>query len=134
MPRAVVRAFGEKAFRRPLNDVEVRRYNDLFAAQATATGKFLEGARVVVEAMLQSPKFLFHATDVRDYAVANRLSYLLWDTMPDRALLDAAAKGELRTPDGIERVARAMLQNPRARQAADEFFSQCCASIARLAP
>ena len=130
-----VRSFGEKAFRRPLTDIEVRRYNELFATEAARTGKFLEGARVVVEAMLQSPKFLFHVTGspssreaaadrLRDYAIANRLSYLLWDTMPDRALLDAAAKGELRTSDGIERVARAMLQDTRARQAADEFFSQ----------
>ena len=124
-----VRAFGEKAFRRPLNDVEVRRYNELFADQANRTGKFLEGARVVVEAMLQSPKFLFHVTAGeaganKDYAIANRLSYLLWDTMPDRSLLDAAAKGEFRTPEGIERVARAMLQDKRARQAADEFFAQ----------
>jgi mono/diheme cytochrome c family protein len=125
-----VRSFGEKAFRRPLTDVEVRRYNELFATQAARTGKFLEGARVVVEAMLQSPKFLFHVTGgepgsaQRDYAMANRLSYFLWDTMPDRALLDAAAKGELRTPEGLERVARTMLQDKRARQAADEFFSQ----------
>ncbi|HEY0284571.1 MAG TPA: DUF1592 domain-containing protein, partial [Vicinamibacterales bacterium] len=146
-----VRVFGEKAFRRPLTEVEIRRYNDLFAEQANRTGKFLEGARIVVEAMLQSPKFLFHVTagdpsvrlkpdttetgsggsgsvrlqaDQRDYALANRLSYLLWDTMPDRALLDAAAKGELRTPEGLERVARTMLQDARARQATDEFFSQ----------
>ena len=124
-----VRVFGEKAFRRPLTDVEIRRYNDLFAGQANHTGKFLEGARVVVEAMLQSPKFLFHVTageagGQRDYAIANRLSYLLWDTMPDRALLDAAAKGELRTPEGLERVARTMLQDTRARQATDEFFSE----------
>jgi len=125
-----VRAFGEKAFRRPLNEVEVRRYTDLFTAQAGHTGKFLEGARVVVEGMLQSPKFLFHVTGgapdsaQKDYAIANRLSYLLWDTMPDRALLDAAAKGELRTPQGIERMARTMLQDARARQAVDEFFSQ----------
>jgi len=133
-----VRSFGERAFRRPLNDVEVRRYTELFAQQANATGKFLEGARVVVEAMLQSPKFLFHVTagdagsppsreataDRRDYAIANRLSYLLWDTMPDRALLDAAAKGELRTADGIERIARGMLRDKRGQQAVDEFFSQ----------
>ena len=57
-----VRAFGERAFRRPLTSVEVRRYTDLFATQAAKAGKFLEGARVVVEAMLQSPKFLFHVT------------------------------------------------------------------------
>jgi mono/diheme cytochrome c family protein len=125
-----VRSFGEKAFRRPLTDVEVRRYDELFATQAARTGKFLEGARVVVEAMLQSPKFLFHLTAgeaggaQRDYAIANRLSYFLWDTMPDRALMDAAAKGELRTTEGIERVARTMLQDKRARQAGDEFFSE----------
>src|SRR5688500_8298328 len=99
-----VRSFGEKAFRRPLTDIETRRYEDLFAAEATKTGKFLEGARVVVEAMLQSPKFLFHVTagdagTQRDYALASRLYSFLWDTMPDRALLDAAARGELRTPD-----------------------------------
>ena len=124
-----VRAFGERAFRRPLTSVEVQRYTDLFATQAAKTGKFLEGARVVVEAMLQSPKFLFHVTageagPLRDYAIANRLSYFLWDTMPDRALLDAAANGELRTADGIERVARRMLEDKRARQAVDEFFNQ----------
>ncbi len=44
--------------------------------------------------------------------------------MPDRALLDAAANGELRTPDGLERVAARMLEDTRARQAVDEFFSQ----------
>jgi hypothetical protein len=124
-----VRRFGEKAFRRPLTELEVRRYDELFVAEAAKTGKFLEGARVVVEAMLQSPKFLFHVTGAeagvsRDYAVANRLSYLLWDTMPDRALMDSAAKDELRTPDGIERIARTMLQNVRARQATDQFFSE----------
>ena len=124
-----VRTFGERAFRRPLTSVEVQRYTDLFATQAAKTGKFLEGARVVVEAMLQSPKFLFHVTPgegnaLRDYAIANRLAYFLWDTMPDRALLDAAANGTLRTADGIERVARTMLEDKRARQAVDEFFSQ----------
>ncbi|HUP39673.1 MAG TPA: DUF1592 domain-containing protein [Vicinamibacterales bacterium] len=124
-----VRAFGERAFRRPLTNVEVRRYTDLFAMQATKAGNFLDGARVVVEAMLQSPKFLFHVTAgeagaLRDYAVANRLSYFLWDTMPDRALLDAAANGDLRTAEGLERVARTMLEDKRARQGVDEFFSQ----------
>jgi hypothetical protein len=124
-----VRAFGERAFRRPLTGVEVRRYSDLFSAQATKTGRFLEGARVVVETMLQSPKFLFHVTPgeagaFRDYAIANRLSYFLWDTMPDRALLDAAASGALRTSDGLERIGRTMLEDKRARQAVDEFFSQ----------
>lgn len=56
--------------------------------------------------------------------MASRLSYLLWDTMPDARLFDAAKKGELRTAEGRERVAREMLAQPAARQAVDEFFAQ----------
>jgi len=122
-----IRTFGMRAFRRPLRDNEIKRYTAAFAAQAKATGKFLEGARTVVEAMLQSPKFLFHVeagADGRssDYDIASRLSYLLWDTMPDKALMDAAAAGSLRTPADREKQAKRMLDNPLAQQALDEFF------------
>jgi hypothetical protein len=124
-----LKRFGLRAFRRPLTDIELRRYAALFNAQATKTGRFFDGARVVVEAMLQSPKFLFHAESgpdgqFRDYEIASRLSYFLWDTMPDERLLSAAANGELRTREDLERVARAMLTQPAAKQAADEFFAQ----------
>jgi hypothetical protein len=119
-----VQTFGLRAFRRPLTDAELRRYATLFSAQAGKTGQFLDGARIVVEAMLQSPKFLFHAESGRDSAIASRLSYFLWDTMPDRRLFEAAATGELRTAEGLERVARTMLDQPPARQSVDEFFAQ----------
>src|SRR6185503_15999806 len=107
-----VRTFGGRAFRRPLDDGEFRRYSTLFDSQAARSGQFLDGARVVVEAMLQSPKFLFHVearpsgepAEAGAYAVASRLSYLLWDTMPDQRLFDAAARGELRSGDGLTRV------------------------------
>jgi hypothetical protein len=131
-----LRTFGLHAFRRPLTDAEVKRYADLFNAQTAAPGKgsapqFLDGARAVVEAMLQSPKLLF-LTEARtnagraapDYEIASRLSYLLWNTMPDRALFEAAAAGQLHTPDAIERAARTMLNHRFAREAVDEFFSE----------
>jgi uncharacterized protein DUF1592/uncharacterized protein DUF1588/uncharacterized protein DUF1585 len=60
----------------------------------------------------------------RDYEIASRLSYLLWDTMPDQALFDAAAQGELRSAGGMERTARRMLQQPPARQAVNQFFAE----------
>jgi Protein of unknown function (DUF1592)/Protein of unknown function (DUF1588)/Protein of unknown function (DUF1587)/Protein of unknown function (DUF1595)/Protein of unknown function (DUF1585) len=124
-----VREFGLRAFRRPLRDDELQRYSAAFSEQARASGKFLEGARIVVEAMLQSPDFLFHleaGPDGRstDYDVASRLAYLLWNTMPDRALLEAAEKGELRTVEGRVQAARRMLDNPLAHQALDEFFDE----------
>jgi len=83
-----------------------------------------------VEAMLQSPNFLFHVEtgpDGRytDYDTASRLSYLLWNTMPDEALFAAAAKGELSTVEGRERAARRMLENgPKTRAAVDQFFEE----------
>jgi hypothetical protein len=127
---AFVRRFGLRAFRRPLTDDEVKRYTAVFAEQAKVRRRFLDGARVIVEAMLQSPNFLFHVEggpDGRfaDYDIASRLSYLLWNTMPDDALFDAAAKGELRTAEGRDRAARRMLENaPRGRQALDQFFEE----------
>lgn len=121
--------FGLRAFRRPLHGGEVQRYAEAFTAQATASGKFFEGSRVVVEAMLQSPNFLFHVEAgpggrYNDYDIASRLSYLLWNTMPDQALFDAAAKGELSAPAGRGKTARRLLDNPRAREALDQFFDE----------
>ena len=68
------------------------RYTALFADETRRTGKFLAGAQLVVEAMLQSPNFLFlrnAEADTRQYEIASRLSYFLWDTMPDAELFDA---------------------------------------------
>jgi hypothetical protein len=127
---AFVRRFGLRAFRRPLTEDEVTRYTTVFAEQARASRRFLDGARVVVEAMLQSPNFLFHVEagpdgKYRDYDVASRLSYLLWNTMPDDALFEAAAKGDLSTPAGLERMARRMIENaPKRRDALDQFFEE----------
>jgi hypothetical protein len=120
-----VKTFGKKAFRRPLDAEETRRYVALFARSP----QFLKGAQLVVEAMLQSPNFLFRldATTnpgLRPYATASRLAYTLWDTMPDEALLTAAGRGDLVTPQGVTKVAEGMLRDPRAHQALDEFVSQ----------
>jgi hypothetical protein len=125
-----VRRFGLRAFRRPLREDEVKRYAAVFAEQARVTRRFNEGARVVVEAMLQSPNFLFHVEagpdgKSSDYDIASRLSFLLWNTMPDETLFAAAERGELRTIEGREAMARRMLENgPRARQALDQFFEE----------
>ncbi|MBL8213298.1 MAG: DUF1592 domain-containing protein [Bryobacterales bacterium] len=118
-----IRTFGLRAFRRPLTPTEQQRYAAAFTTQVQASGKFLEGARVVVEAMLQSPKFLFHSA-IGQYGIATRISYLLWDTMPDKALLEAAANGQLLTPEAREKAARRLLAEPQAQQALDEFFNQ----------
>jgi hypothetical protein len=124
-----VRQFGLKAFRRPLDDGESHIYGELFRQEAERTGDFLGGAQMVVEAMLQSPHFLFRVergpgSPFREYEIASRLSYFLWDTMPDRDLLSAAAKGELSTVEQVEATARRMLEDPRAKSSMQEFLAQ----------
>ena len=123
-----IRTFGRKAFRRPLTDNEFARYEALFRREAERADDLLAGARITVEAMLQSPKFLFYARPsfgkADPYQTAARLSYFLWNTMPDDALLDAAGNGALATPDGIEQAARRMLRDSRAREAMHGFLAQ----------
>jgi hypothetical protein len=114
-----VREFGRRAFRRPLAGDEVASYSKLLAREPD----FLKGAQLVVETMLQSPHFLFHLAPDQ-YGAASRLSYFLWDTMPDAELFRAAESGELRAKAGIERQVRRMLDDPRAKDALDEFLAQ----------
>src|SRR5262245_48647453 len=120
-----IEAFGRRAFRRPLEPEEVAHYEVLFKGEK----EFLKGAESVIEAMLQSPSFIFRLEETpntkwKPYATAARLSYFLWNTTPDEALLDSAARDELDTADGVERVARRMLDNPKAKGGLDEFVSQ----------
>lgn len=120
-----VRKFGLKAFRRPLERDEVTRYTALFKRETD----FVAGARLVVEAMLQSPNFIFRLEETpkaewKPYASASRISYAIWDSMPDTTLLESAARGELSTAEGVEKTTRRILDNPRARQALEEFFTQ----------
>lgn len=121
--------FGQRAFRRPLAPNEVLRYEKLFEIDAREYHDFLKGAQLVVETMLQSPSFLFHleqgpAGQFEEYRTASRLSYFLWDTMPDEALFQAAREGRLHTPRQIEQAAKRLLDDPRARQSTDVFLAQ----------
>lgn len=120
-----IETFGRRAFRRPLEPSEIAAQQAIFQAEKS----FLAGAQAVIETMLQSPSFIFWLEDSADpkwkpYAKASRLSYFLWATTPDDELLASAASGTLETSEGVERVARRMLEDQRARQGLDEFVSQ----------
>lgn len=130
-----VARFGPRAYRRPLADDE---RTDLVALYHTLRGgtDFAGAMSLLVQAMLQSPHFLYRveigepvpgrADVVRlgGYEIANRLSYLLWNTMPDDALFAAAANGALATPEGVANQARRMMADARAHDAVRHFFEQ----------
>ena len=130
-----VEGFGRRAFRRPLSDGEQAVFIDLFDA-VSAEADAATGIQAVLTALLQSPQFLYRLdgpgggevegapVPLGDFAVASRLSYFLWGTTPDDALLDAASGGGLGTRGQIEAVARRMLDDPRAREAVARFHRQ----------
>jgi hypothetical protein len=137
--RAFVESFGKRAFRRPLTESEITIFVDLFE-HGTTLGESTYapdvGVEMVVEAMLQSPHFLYRVefgmpdpegagvVELTSWEVASRLSYLLWNTMPDEALFEAAEADELRTSAQIEAQARRMMDTPRAREAVKNFHRQ----------
>ncbi len=124
-----VQQFGLKAFRRPLSDDESNKYVRLLLNESTKASEFNAGAQLVSEAMLQSPNFLFRVQrrgeqNHEQFEIASRLSYLLWDTMPDDEMLQLASGGQYSTAAQIEVLARRMLADPRAVTALDEFLAQ----------
>jgi hypothetical protein len=128
-------AFAPKAFRRPL-DADQR--TALLGVYTTISGKygFTVGIQAVLEAIFQSPYFLYHLeleeqakggtkVAVTNYSMASRLSYLLWATTPDDALLAKAAANTLTTPDQIKAEATRMLADPtRAVPGLRNFYEQ----------
>lgn len=123
---------GRRAWRRPLSTDEVEALVTLGLEQDTPAQK----VAIAIEALLLSPKFLFRvelgeptADDpsllrLSGYEVATRLSYFLWGTTPDEALLDAAEAGELDDAEGLAAHARRMLDDERARAAMHDFAEQ----------
>jgi uncharacterized protein DUF1592/uncharacterized protein DUF1588/uncharacterized protein DUF1595/uncharacterized protein DUF1587/uncharacterized protein DUF1585 len=127
--------FGLRAFRRPLTDDEVAAYAALAEDTATTLDDVWGGLAAVTTAFLQSPNFLYLVEagepDPADparyrftsYEMASRLSYFLTNDMPDDELFDAAASGELSTPEGVEVQAGRLLALPVARTSIRAFFS-----------
>ncbi|MEO8906147.1 MAG: DUF1592 domain-containing protein [Polyangiaceae bacterium] len=128
--RTFIAKFGKLAFRRPLSAAESSQYEAIFSTALNAYD-FDSAVRGVAFAFLQSPKFLYRVefgvapsgstTKPSPYEMANRLSYLFWQSMPDQALFDAAEAGELTTPVQIESQARRMLRDPKAARLLEYF-------------
>src|SRR5262249_25479001 len=127
--------FGKQAFRRPLDADTTKTFVDLYQ-QARSKWDATTALTLVVEAFLVSPQFLYHIelglpaegdADVvllEPYELASRLSYFLWQSTPDDALLASAADGKLATPEGIEAEARRMLADAKAKDAIASFHQQ----------
>jgi mono/diheme cytochrome c family protein len=132
--------FATRAFRRPVESVEVDRLLKLYELALSRGDSFNDGIALGVQAVLVSPQFLFRleldpppaadgsaSGDVRaltDYEVASRLSYFLWSSMPDDVLFSEAAAGRLHEPVAIAAQARRMLADGRSRAFVESFTGQ----------
>jgi len=118
------RQFVERAFRRPITPAVAQLYVE---KQFKAVADPVAAVRRVVVLTLKSPRFLYQeAADTTPdaYDVASRLSFALWDSLPDAELLKAAAAGELATRDQVKRQAERMVADPRAALKVHDFFMQ----------
>lgn len=122
--QAFCRRFVERALRQPLDAETVKRY---IARQFEISPDLDTAVKRVVLLSLKSPRFLYReagAVSTDPYAVASRLSFALWDSLPDDTLLKAAAAKELSTRDQVTKQATRMIADPRAWYKEREFFLQ----------
>jgi hypothetical protein len=137
---AFLSIFVPRAYRRPPTDGEIGRLRSVYAAGA-AMGGFTGGLRLMVEAVLQSPAFLYReelgAPDptlapnlvrLGGYEVASELSFLVTGSMPDATLLAAVQSGAFETADDRRREAVRLLASPAARPALRSFLHQWMAT------
>jgi hypothetical protein len=127
-----IKTFGLRAFRQPLNDVQVARYEKLFASGTT----FADGLELTITALLQSPYFLYRRelgepdaqspglVKLTAYEIASNISYLITRSTPDDQLLQAAAANQLGTSAQIDAQVERLLQDPKNRGTISTFMGE----------
>ncbi len=145
--RQIVARFAARAFRRPVADDEVARYLAPFKAartpkkekgekKAAEPASFVRAVALSLQAVLVSPHFLYRIEEdpppasppavraLGDFELASRLSYFLWSSMPDDALLERARAGGLAAPEALAAEVKRLLADPRSAALVQNFAGQ----------
>lgn len=141
----VLRRFARRAFRRPVDDAVVQRYVSLYAARIDKGENFHAALRAALTGVLCSPRFLYlnepggekeKRAKLDDYALASRLSYFLWSTMPDDELFRLADEGRLQDPAVRVAQLKRMLADERSGRFVTNFSGQWLSvrDVGRTAP
>lgn len=130
----LIRSLLPVAFRRPVDESLVKYFVTLAHQQLDLGESFEDAMTVAYTAVFSSPNFLYlyepvsqnpkRPTQLDDYAVASRLSYFLWSSLPDAELYRLAANGKLRDPKTLRAQVERMLGDPRAQRFTDNFAGQ----------
>ena len=133
--KKILSALMRQAYRRPVTDSDLEDIMSLYQ-NARNGADFESGIRLALQAILASPQFVFRFERppadaipgvpyrITDLALASRLSFFLWSSLPDEELITLASEGRLRTPAVLEKQVRRMLADPRAEAMATNFARQ----------
>jgi mono/diheme cytochrome c family protein len=132
--KKIVSALARRAFRRPIGDADLQTLLSLYK-EGRAQGTFELGVERAVEGLLVNPEFLYRierapstasgpSYRISDLELASRLSFFLWSSIPDDALLEVASAGKLRNPGVLEQQVRRMLADQRADALVTNFVGQ----------
>ena len=133
--KRIINTLGARAFRRPLSSEDVDNLFELYKV-GREEGSFEAGVRTAVQSIIARPEFIFRFERVpetvepgqsyrlHDLELASRLSFFLWGTGPDEALIAAATQGQLGNPAGLDRQVKRMLADRRAESLSTDFASQ----------
>ncbi|MEQ1896733.1 MAG: DUF1592 domain-containing protein [Vicinamibacterales bacterium] len=134
--RLILSRLAYRAYRRPVTKAQVEALMGFYREGRGGEGAFERGIQFALERILVDPAFLFRAEhlsatvarsglrQIDDYTLASKLSFFLWSSIPDEALLKAADAGTLHQPAVLDRQVRRMLADPRSEALVANFFGQ----------
>jgi len=134
--RQVIATLARRAYRRAVTDADVDALFSFYQQEKTRTGNFEAGVEMALRRVLADPEFIFRFEPtpagvtpktpyrVSDTELASRLSFFLWSSIPDDELLKLAIDGTLHQPAVLEKQARRMLADPKARALVTNFANQ----------
>jgi hypothetical protein len=132
--RAIIASFAGRAFRRPVDPAEIERFYWIYTQAQKKGANFEQGVQTALTAVLVSPYFIYRGEiqpnpdnpkstqPISEWALASRLSYFLWSTMPDDALFAEAQRGTLRK--NLDAQVRRMLADPKAEALVENYAGQ----------
>lgn len=119
--------FLPRAFRRPVPEAVRKQYVERVAERLKVGDCFEVAMRWAYRAALCSPDFLYHvepAGELDGFALACRLSYFLWNSMPDEKLTALAAAGKLKNPEVLKAETERLLADPKSKRFVEDFLGQ----------
>jgi cytochrome c551/c552 len=134
--RKILSTLARRAYRRPLKDSDLEEPLSFYQRRRNNNGSFDAGIESALQLILASPEFLFRFEPdpsnaaaetpyrIDDVALASRLSFFLWSSIPDDTLLNLAAQGKLKDPAVLDQQVKRMLADPKAEALADNFAEQ----------